>query len=90
MSCSSLPRRRNRSAEVSAVASVSAVCFDTTAGPLDYFDHTAPSRVWEQFVFSAIGWMVAAFAFDWWIFAASAGVSGYQGSACATGERFAP
>jgi len=31
------PRRRKRLAEVSAVASDSAACFDITAGPLDYF-----------------------------------------------------
>jgi hypothetical protein len=38
-----------------------------------------PVELWEQFVFAAVGWMVAAFAFDWWTFAASATVSGYQG-----------
>lgn len=37
-----------------------------------------PVEPWEQFVFAALGWMIAAFAFDWWIFAASATVSGYQ------------
>lgn len=37
-----------------------------------------PVESWEQFVFAAMGWMIAAFLFDWWIFAASATVSGYQ------------
>lgn len=38
-----------------------------------------PIEPYERFVFAALGWMIAAFAFDWWIFAASATVSGYQG-----------
>ena len=46
-------------------------------------DDSQISRVriepYERFVFAAPGWMIAAFAFDSWIFAASATVSGYQG-----------
>lgn len=38
-----------------------------------------PVEPYERFVFAALGWMIAAFAFDWWIFAASATVSGQQG-----------
>ncbi len=38
-----------------------------------------PVEPYERFLFAALGWMIAAFAFDWWIFSASATVSGYQG-----------
>lgn len=38
-----------------------------------------PVEMWEKFVFTALGWMIAAFTFDWWMFAATATVSGYQG-----------
>jgi hypothetical protein len=30
-------------------------------------------------ILAALGWMAAAFAFDWWIFSASATVSGHRG-----------
>lgn len=33
---------------------------------------------YEEFLFAALGWMIAAFAFDWWIFAASTKVNGDQ------------
>ena len=35
-----------------------------------------PIEPYEKFLFAALGWMVAAFAFDWWMFAASATVHG--------------
>ena len=35
-----------------------------------------PSEPYERFLFAALGWMIAAFAFDWWMFAASASVTG--------------
>ncbi len=35
-----------------------------------------PIEPYEEFLFAALGWMVAAFAFDWWIFATSATLSG--------------
>lgn len=38
-----------------------------------------PVEPWERFLFAALGWMIAAFAFDQWIFAASASISGEQG-----------
>lgn len=37
-----------------------------------------PVEPYERFIFAALGWMIAAFAFDCWIFAASATVSGYE------------
>jgi len=37
-----------------------------------------PTEPYEKFLHAALGWMVVAFAFDLWVFAASAGVSGYQ------------
>ncbi len=38
----------------------------------------APGRleIYEQFLFAALAWMIAAFAFDWWMFAASTTVNG--------------
>jgi hypothetical protein len=33
---------------------------------------------YEEFLFAALGWMIAAFAFDWWMFAASSTVQGEQ------------
>lgn len=35
-----------------------------------------PVEPYEEFLFAALGWMIAAFAFDWWIFATSATLSG--------------
>jgi hypothetical protein len=35
-----------------------------------------PAEPYEEFLFAALAWMIAAFAFDWWMFAASATVSG--------------
>jgi len=40
---------------------------------------TAPSEAYERFILAALGWMIAAFAFDWWMFSASAAVSGDHG-----------
>jgi hypothetical protein len=37
-----------------------------------------PAEPYEKFLYAALGWMVAAFAFDLWVFVASAEVSGYQ------------
>ncbi len=37
-----------------------------------------PREPYEKFLYAALGWMVAAFAFDLWVFVASAGVSGYD------------
>ncbi|HYM12756.1 MAG TPA: DUF1858 domain-containing protein [Bryobacterales bacterium] len=37
-----------------------------------------PAEPYEKFLYAALGWMVAAFAFDLWIFIASSRVSGYQ------------
>src|SRR6516225_7942645 len=34
---------------------------------------------YERFVVAALGWMLAAFAFDTWVFTQTAGVSGYRG-----------
>lgn len=39
---------------------------------------TQPVEPYEKFVLAALGWMIAAFAFDCWIFSASAGISGYR------------
>jgi len=38
-----------------------------------------PVEPYERFLFAALGWMVVAFAFDWWIFASSATIHGYRG-----------
>ena len=35
-----------------------------------------PLEPYEKFLFAALGWMIAAFAFDWWIFAESATLRG--------------
>ena len=35
-----------------------------------------PTEPYEKFLYAALGWMVAAFAFDLWVFVASAAVSG--------------
>lgn len=35
-----------------------------------------PVEPYEKFLFAALGWMIAAFAFDWWIFAQSATMRG--------------
>ncbi|HEY7388783.1 MAG TPA: DUF1858 domain-containing protein [Bryobacteraceae bacterium] len=35
-----------------------------------------PVEPYLEFLFAALGWMIAAFAFDWWMFAASATVHG--------------
>lgn len=40
---------------------------------------TAPPEPYERFVLAALGWMVAAFAMDWWVFSASATVVGERG-----------
>jgi len=37
-----------------------------------------PIEPYERFVFAALAWMIAAFAFDWWMFATSATISGYE------------
>jgi hypothetical protein len=37
-----------------------------------------PIEPYEKFLFAALGWMIAAFAFDWWIFAASTTINGYE------------
>lgn len=37
-----------------------------------------PAEPYEKFLYAALGWMVAAFAFDLWIFVASAKLSGYR------------
>jgi hypothetical protein len=34
---------------------------------------------YERFLIAALGWMLAAFAFDTWVFTQTAGVSGYRG-----------
>ncbi|HZS50190.1 MAG TPA: NnrS family protein [Bryobacterales bacterium] len=33
---------------------------------------------YEKFIYAALGWMVVAFAFDLWVFAASSAISGYS------------
>jgi hypothetical protein len=33
---------------------------------------------YEKFIYAALGWMAAAFAFDLWVFAASSAISGYS------------
>ncbi len=38
-----------------------------------------PIEPYEWFLFAALGWMIAAFAFDWWMFAASTTIHGYEG-----------
>jgi hypothetical protein len=35
-----------------------------------------PVAPYEKFIFAALAWMIAAFSLDWWIFAASAKLSG--------------
>ncbi len=35
-----------------------------------------PIEPYEKFLLAALGWMIAAFAFDWWIFAASTTIRG--------------
>jgi hypothetical protein len=37
-----------------------------------------PVEPFEKFIMAALAWMIAAFAFDCWVFAASAQVSGYR------------
>ncbi len=37
-----------------------------------------PSEPYEKFLFAALAWMVAAFAFDLWIFTESSGIRGYN------------
>ncbi|MBI3694792.1 MAG: DUF1858 domain-containing protein, partial [Acidobacteria bacterium] len=37
-----------------------------------------PAEPYEKFVYAALSWMVAAFAFDLWVFVASGRVSGYK------------
>ena len=37
-----------------------------------------PVEPYERFLFAALGWMIAAFAFDWWMFSTSATVGGYE------------
>ena len=39
----------------------------------------APVEPWEEFLIVALGWMIAAFTFDWWMFATSAKVSSADG-----------
>jgi hypothetical protein len=38
-----------------------------------------PGEPYERYVVAALGWMLAAFAFDTWVFTQTAGVSGYRG-----------
>ena len=38
-----------------------------------------PVEPYERFVMAALGWMLAAFAFDIWVFMQTAGVTGYWG-----------
>jgi hypothetical protein len=38
-----------------------------------------PREPYERFLIAALGWMLAAFAFDTWVFVQTAGVSGYRG-----------
>jgi hypothetical protein len=38
-----------------------------------------PHEPYERYVIAALGWMLAAFAFDTWVFTQTAGVSGYRG-----------
>jgi hypothetical protein len=38
-----------------------------------------PSEPYERYLVAALGWMLAAFAFDTWVFTQTAGVSGYRG-----------
>jgi hypothetical protein len=38
-----------------------------------------PSEPYEKYVIAALGWMLAAFAFDTWVFTQTAGVSGTSG-----------
>lgn len=39
---------------------------------------TQPSEPYEKFLFAALAWMVAAFAFDLWIFTKSGSIGGYK------------
>jgi uncharacterized protein involved in response to NO len=38
-----------------------------------------PCEPYERYLVAALGWMLAAFAFDTWVFTQTAGVSGYRG-----------
>jgi hypothetical protein len=40
---------------------------------------TAPAEPYERFILAALGWMIAAFAFVWWIFSCSSLVRGAIG-----------
>jgi hypothetical protein len=59
--------------ELAVVMTVALILFKTMR------KSASPTEPYERFLFAALGWMIAAFAFDWWIFASSATVSGYQG-----------
>lgn len=37
-----------------------------------------PAEPYEKFLYAALGWMILGFGFDWWVFVASASVSGYK------------
>jgi hypothetical protein len=49
-----------------------------------------PPEPYERFLIAALGWMLAAFAFDLWVFTQTAGVSGYRGWVSFIGRIDAP
>jgi hypothetical protein len=49
-----------------------------------------PAEPYEHYVIAALGWMLAAFAFDTWVFTQTAGVSGYRGWVSFIGRIDAP
>lgn len=49
-----------------------------------------PGEPYERFVVAALGWMLAAFAFDTWVFTQTAGMSGYRGWVSFIGQIDAP
>jgi hypothetical protein len=51
---------------------------------------TQPREPYERYVIAALTWMLAAFAFDTWVFTQTAGVSGYHGWVSFIGRIDAP
>jgi hypothetical protein len=49
-----------------------------------------PAEPYERFLISALAWMLAAFAFDIWVFSQTAAVSGYRGWVNFIGQIDAP
>src|SRR5262249_44350207 len=49
-----------------------------------------PGEPYERYVVAGLGWMLAAFAFDTWMFTQTAGVSGYRGWVSFIGRFDAP